>query len=227
MLILLKQNIPFVLCISYPFFSNKRNILWQGFRNTISPQEQLRYWQGRREKKNTVWLKSYHEGSLCSQHHPVNSCKMLLLFWNYFKNPMQDREEAQWTGITLLGHRTAQSISCLTMRRHYTCTINSPKQLHSRLLLLKHRCDTAVMWNQAVLSSSDFFRTLHPEICDQDRQLFLFSFANEWCVTRHKKGSHRTVINIQRTKLALDLVFWAKIGAYFRKILKEGSCSCH
>lgn len=80
-------------------FSNKRNLLWQGFRNTMSPQKQLRYWQGRREKKHTVWLKSCHKGSLGSQHHPVNSCKMLL-FWNYFKNPIQDHEEAQWTGIT-------------------------------------------------------------------------------------------------------------------------------
>ena len=99
-LILLKQKIPFVLCTSHPFFPNKRNLLWQGFRNTISPQKQLRYWQGRREKKHTVWLKSYHKGSLGSQHHPANSCKMLLFFWNYFKNPIQDHEEAQWTGIT-------------------------------------------------------------------------------------------------------------------------------
>lgn len=148
---------------------------------------------------------------------------MLLFFWNYFKNPMQDCEEAQWTGIILLDHKTAQSISRLTMRQYYTCTINSPKWLHSRLLLPKHRCDIAVMRNQAALHSSDFFRTLHPEVWGQDRQLFLFSFANERCVTRCKKGSHRMVINIQRTKLAWDLVFWAKIRAYFRKIFKEGS----
>lgn len=134
-----------------------------------------------------------------------------------FQRPSKNREEVQWIGIILLNHDAAQSTSCLIMRWYYTCTINFSKRPHS-CLLLKHRCDTAVMGNQALLCSSDFIRTLFPEFCNQDRQLFLFSSANGLVIARPKKGSHQMVKYTRNKVFALELMFKAKIGTYVRKI---------
>lgn len=147
---------------------------------------------------------------------------MLLFFWNYFKILCKIVKKLQWTGIILLD---CQDCS-INLTFNNETVLHMYYQFQSGYILacccqtqMWHSCDAEPSCSTQLRFLQDpASRSLGP-----DRQLFLFSFANERCVTRCKKGSHRMVINIQRTKLAWDLVFWAKIRAYFRKIFKEGS----